>query len=210
MLDGKTAVVIGGSGGIGLAISKSFCESGCKVVLCGTSRDKLNKTLEEFPEDAVVEPLVFDITRTDEIEENVKKAANVFGRVDILVNCAGVHTENVNFFTMSTAEYDRVMNINVRSPFFICQQFAKQMIAQGTGGHILLISSSRGAEPAWSPYGISKWSLNGFTKGLAQTLLPYGIIVNAIAPGSTATELIGIKSGDEISTEENGLGRLAR
>lgn len=78
----------------------------------------------------------------------------------------------------------------------------------GLGGHILLVSSSRGAEPAWSPYGISKWSLNGLTKGLAQILLPYGIIVNAIAPGSTATELIGVKSGDSIESEENGLGRL--
>ena len=74
--------------------------------------------------------------------------------------------------------------------------------------HILLVSSSRGAEPAWSPYGISKWSLNGFTQGLAQILLPSNIIVNSIAPGSTATELIGVKEGDNIFSEENGNGRL--
>lgn len=59
--------------------------------------------------------------------------------------------------------------------------------------HILIISSSRGSEPAWSPYGVSKWALNGLTQGLSQMLLPHGIVVNGLAPGSTATGLIGIK-----------------
>ena len=74
--------------------------------------------------------------------------------------------------------------------------------------HILIISSSRGSEPAWSPYGISKWALNGLIRGLAQMLLPYGIIVNGISPGATATELIGIKEDDSIYSTENGEGRL--
>ena len=74
-------------------------------------------------------------------------------------------------------------------------------------GHILLISSSRGSEPAYSPYGLSKWGLNGLTQGLAKLLLPHGIIVNAIAPGSTATPLLGIKEGDNLYCDENGMER---
>lgn len=210
MLNGKKAVIVGGSGGIGLAIAKSFCESGCSVVVCGTNEDKLNRVINEFPENAIVKTQVFDITKLDELESNVKKAVDAFGGVDFFVNSAGVHTEKVDFFSMTPSEFDRVMGVNIRSTYFICQKFAEQMILHRSEGkkHILLISSSRGSEPAWSPYGISKWSLNGFTKGLAQILLPYGIVVNAIAPGTTATELIGIKPGDDIASEENKIGRL--
>lgn len=70
-------------------------------------------------------------------------------------------------------------------------------------GRILFISSSRGSEPAWSPYGISKWGLNGMVKGLAMTLFPYKINVNAIAPGSTATNLLGYNKGDSIYVDDN-------
>lgn len=75
-------------------------------------------------------------------------------------------------------------------------------------GSILIISSSRGSEPAWSPYGISKWGLKGLTKGLAKIFVPFGINVNSIVPGSTATELIGIKTGENIFSEENDMNRL--
>ena len=75
-------------------------------------------------------------------------------------------------------------------------------------GSILLVSSSRGSEPAFSPYGISKWGLKGLTEGLGKMLIPYGINVNAIAPGSTATGLIGFQEGDSITSNENGMNRL--
>ena len=70
------------------------------------------------------------------------------------------------------------------------------------------MSSSRGNEPAWSPYGISKWGMDGMTKGLAKILSPYGITVNAIAPGTTATPLVNYKEGESIYSEENFFGRM--
>ena len=211
MLKDKVAVIIGGSGGIGLAIARSFAESGCKIILCGTNKKKLGKCQENFVEQENVKTMVFNIADAKSIRDNVEKVVQLFGKVDIVVNSAGVHTENVRFDTMAPEEFDRVININLRGPFFVCQAFAEYMMeAKSTDKkHILLVSSSRGSEPAWSPYGISKWALNGLTQGLAQTLLPYGIIVNAIAPGSTATELIGVKEGDSITTGENRVGRLA-
>lgn len=211
MLKDKVAVIIGGSGGIGLAIARSFVESGCKIILCGTNENKLGKCLENFSDKENVKTMVFNIADAKSMRDNVEKAVQLFGKVDIVVNSAGVHTENVSFGTMTPEEFDRVMSINLRGPFFICQAFAEYMVKVKSSDrrHILLVSSSRGSEPAWSPYGISKWALNGLTKGLAQTLLPHGIIVNAIAPGSTATELIGVKEGDSITTGENRVGRLA-
>lgn len=211
ILKDKVAVIVGGSGGIGLSIAKSFSESGCKLVLCGTSQSKLEKCVLEFQNNENIRPFVFDVVDTTSIKENVAKVAAIFGGIDILVYSAGVHTERVDFFTMTSEEYDRVMNINIRGAYFVCKEFAEYMMKHRQGAvknHILLVSSSRGSEPAWSPYGISKWAMKGLTQGLAQILLPRGIIVNAIAPGSTATELIGVKEGDSIYSMENGVGRL--
>ena len=209
-IDGKLAVMIGGTGGIGLSIAKNLNKNGCKIILCGTNAEKLEKSLEGFSNPSYVSPMVFNIANTETIEENVKKTFSIFGKVDILINSAGVHTENVDFFTMTPDEFDRVMNINIKGVYFVCREFAKEMKQRPTQSkrHMLLVSSSRGAEPAWSPYGLSKWSLNGLTQGLAQLLLPDGIIVNSIAPGSTATDLIGVKEGDNIFSWENGNKRL--
>ena len=109
---------------------------------------------------------------------------------------------------MTPAEYDRIMDINLKGVYFACIEMAKYWKGNHRKGHILLISSSRGSEPAWSPYGISKWGINGMTKGLAEILTSEGIIVNAIAPGSTATPLLGIHEGDSIYSEDNKLGRM--
>lgn len=211
MLKDKVAVIIGGSGGIGFSIAKSFSESGCKVILCGTNKEKLEKCINSFEDKQNVCTQIFNVTDISSIHKNVTEIAAIFGRIDILVNSAGVHTENVDFFTVSPEEYDRVMNINIKGLYFVCREFASYMIKNQTGSekrHILFLSSSRGSEPAWSPYGISKWALNGLIRGLAQILLPYGIVVNGIAPGSTATEMIGIRVGDSINFSENREGRL--
>ena len=144
----------------------------------------------------------------DSFEKALDQIEETTGSIDILVCSAGVHTENVNFWTMTPAEYDRVMDINLKGTFFMCQAVAKRMIFHKNRGKILLISSSRGSEPAWSPYGLSKWGMNGLTQGLAKILAPYGINVNSIAPGSTATSLIGVKEGDSICCEDNSFGRL--
>lgn len=99
------------------------------------------------------------------------------------------------------------MDINLKSEYFVCQSVARYMRNNKIKGHILLITSTRGLEPAYSPYGISKWGSNGFVKGLAELLVGYGITVNGIAPGSTATPLIGIDEGKTIWTSENKEGR---
>lgn len=206
ILNGKTAVVVGGTGGIGHAIAKVFLESGCKVIITGTNQKKMTETLEKFKE-ANVKGMILDLGKPESFNDKVKEAVSIFGKVDILVNSGGVHSENIDFWKMSEAEYDRIMDINLKGAFFLCQAFGSYMKDNAIKGHILLISSSRGAEPAYSPYGLSKWGLNGMTQGLAKLFLTHGIIVNAIAPGSTATPLLGIKEGDNLYCDENGIER---
>ena len=174
LLKGKTALVVGGSGGIGKAVAKAFLKNGANVVIAGTRRAKVDKVVLELGEKCA--GVVVDLAEPGTFSKVIDEAVAFYGPIDILVNSAGVHTEDVSM-----------------------------------GGFldILFVSSSAGNEPAWSPYRVSKWGLKGITEGMASALVPHGIVVNAIAPGSTATPLLGVEEGDSISAEDNRLGRFA-
>lgn len=204
--EGKVALISGGTGGIGLSIGKALVENGCKVIFAGTNESKLERIKNEFGDS--VSTIKMNYAAPDEFDQVIKNASEMFGRIDLFINSAGVHTENVDFWSMNPNEFDRVIDINLKGTFFACQAIAKYMKGNSIKGSILLISSSRGSEPAWSPYGVSKWGLKGLTEGLAKMLLPYGIVVNTISPGSTATPLIGIHEGDSIESNENSASRL--
>ena len=214
---GRVAVISGGTGGIGLSIAKTLLSSGCKVILAGTNLDKLKDTIDNLnTSNAAI--LELNYLKLESFDAKIEEADKIFGNIDIFVSSAGVHTEGVDFWKVTGEEYDRVMNINLKGTFFMCKSMSSYMRRRkkktkyrgggGGGGGVLLVSSTRGFEPAWSPYGISKWAMNGLTKGLAQILFEDGITVNAIAPGSTATALIGINEGDSIYTNENKIGRF--
>lgn len=99
------------------------------------------------------------------------------------------------------------MDTNVKGTFFVSQAVGNYMIENRIKGHILNISSSSALRPAWGPYQISKWAIRGFTLGLAEKLQPYGIVVNAIAPGQTATPMLGKDSRDDIYNDYALAGR---
>lgn len=100
-------------------------------------------------------------------------------------------------------EYDNIMNTNTRGMFFVSQLVSKYMVDNHIHGHILNVSSSSGARPAWTPYEMSKWAVNGFTRGLADTLIQYGVVVNAIAPGPTVTPMINKNNEDNLYSERS-------
>lgn len=209
LMDGKVVFIAGGTGGIGRAIAQKMLESGAKVVLGGSNQSKIDSTLEDFSQwGDKVKGIVVNLAKPEGAASTVSLISNFYGSIDVFINAAGVHTDQVDFWNMSIDEYDRVMNINLRGTFFYCRAIAEYMKTNRIKGNILLISSSRGSEPAFSPYGISKWGLNGFTKGLAKELISDGIVVNGLAPGSTATPLLGFKEGDSISSDENMIGRF--
>ena len=131
--------------------------------------------------------------------EKVSQAANLFpeNRIDILVNSAGL-VNKTGFEDVTQKEFDDIMNVNVRGSYFMAQAVSKFMIAHKIKGHILNVASSSSLRPAWTAYQLSKWAVRGMTLGLADLLLPYGIIVNAIAPGPVATPMLGKNEGDLI------------
>lgn len=143
------------------------------------------------------------------MENKVNQAAKLFGgKIDILVNSAGVVAKN-DFFNINEDEYDDIMNINTKGTFFMCKYVSKHMIDNKIKGHILNISSSSALRPAWTPYQMSKWSIRGFTIGLADMLIKHGITVNCLAPGPTATSMLGVDKNESIYEESLPTKRYA-
>lgn len=206
LLDGKVALITGGSGGIGMAIAKSLLESGCKVIIAGTNEQKLKQSIEILQNDAKY--VILNMNDISSFRDKIKSVVSIFGHIELFVNSAGVHSENFDFWNMTECEYDRVMDINLKGVYFFAQSAAKYLRDNNLKCKLLFVSSSRGSEPAWAPYGVSKWGLNGMVKGLAKELFHYGINVNAIAPGSTATNLLGYKKGDSIYSDDNSECRM--
>ncbi|VYU67094.1 Gluconate 5-dehydrogenase [Eubacterium limosum] len=209
MLEGKIALITGGSSGIGLEIAKAFLGSGAKVILVGTNEQKLIQAVERISnKENSVRHIVIDVTDISLLNRKVREAATLFeeNEIDILVNSAGLVAHN-DFMHMDEVEYDRIMDTNAKGTFFMSQVVSQLMIEKNTKGHILNVTSSSALRPAWTPYQMSKWAIRGFTMGLADTLLPYGIIVNAIAPGPTATPMLNKNAGDSIYNGTNYSGR---
>jgi 3-oxoacyl-[acyl-carrier protein] reductase len=208
LLEGKIALITGGSGGIGFAVARSFLESGCKVIIAGTNKTKLEKCCSQLGGE--VRYIILNVLDVTTIPGKIASAAERFSekRIDILVNAAGVLNRS-DFFDTTEEEYDSIMGVNAKGTYFMCQAISKFMIENKIKGHILNVTSASALRPAWTPYQMSKWAVRGFTLGLADTLLPHGIIVNAIAPGPVATPMLGKQEGDSIHMPNNPSGRYA-
>lgn len=206
LLEGRLAFITGGSGGIGFAIAQAFVDAGAKVVLAGQNEERLRENCQALG--AAAKYVVFDVTDIEGMESVVNKVAGLFDDVDlsILVNGAGVHHAH-SFWEIDEDEFSKIMDVNVKATFFLSRTVAKHMVENRIEGNILNISSSSALRPAWGPYHISKWALRGMTIGFAQKLQGQGIVVNAIAPGQTATQMLGVDPSEGISNDYALSGR---
>lgn len=195
MLENKVVLITGGSSGIGLSIAEACLKSGAKVIIAGSTQRKIDDVLKE-KKNPNLAGIVINIMDVSSLNNKVFEAASIFnGKIDVLINSAGAHHTH-QFEDMPENEFDKIMNTNVKGTFFMCQKVVEHMKKNGIKGHILNISSSSALRPAWGPYQMSKWAIAGFTKGLAEKCQPYGIVVNALAPGQTATPMLGISNDD--------------
>ena len=195
MLENKVVLITGGSSGIGLSIAEACLKSGAKVIIAGSTQSKIDDVLKE-KKNPNLAGIVINIMDVNSLNNKVFEAASIFnGKIDVLINSAGAHHTH-QFEDMPENEFDKIMNTNVKGTFFMCQKVVEHMKKNGIKGHILNISSSSALRPAWGPYQMSKWAIAGFTKGLAEKCQPYGIVVNALAPGQTATPMLGISNDD--------------
>ena len=192
LLEGKTALVTGGTSGIGNAIAKAFLKSGATVIITGRSIERIEKSLKELScyKDRVY-GIVLDNSDISSFSVKLNEILSMLeGRkLDILVNNAGVNNVH-NIKDVTEEEYDYVMDTNLKGSYFLSQAIGKYMRDNSVRGHILNIASSSSLRPAAAPYALSKWGLRGLTLGLAKAFIPYGIVVNGLAPGPTATPMM--------------------
>lgn len=193
LLKGKVAMVTGGTRGIGYAIVKKYLDNGAAVALCGSRQETVDKALDklkaENPAYQVI-GLCPDLQKPEEVEAAVAKVKEAFGRLDIMVNNAGISARE-SLYDYKPEDFAKIMNLNVTAVFNCAQAAAKVMKEQG-GGVILNTSSmvSLYGQPSGVGYPTTKFAVNGMTKSLARELGKDNIRVNAVAPGITRTDMV--------------------
>lgn len=189
---GKVAIITGAANGIGLATVTHFAELGANIVAVDLQEDALTNAAEAAQNAGRrVTAIAADVTQEADWTQIVEQAVVDFGRIDMLINCAGVAGPMARIGECPVEEFDRVMAVNVRGIFLGMQAVAPTMKAQG-GGHIVNISSISGARgnPSVLAYTTSKHAVNGLTKCAALGLIDDGIHVNAVAPAPIETDML--------------------
>ncbi|MBR2330449.1 MAG: 3-oxoacyl-ACP reductase FabG [Clostridia bacterium] len=193
MLEGKVAVVTGGTRGIGFAIVKAFLEEGASVALFGSRQETVDKALAAIQAENVNAPVMGlspDLNDYAAVESAMKAVQAKFGKIDILANNAGVSARE-SIYEYDAAAFDKVIQLNVNSVYYCTKAVVDMMKAQG-GGSIINTSSmvSLYGQSSGCSYPTSKYALNGLTKSLARELGKDNIRVNAVLPGVTRTDMV--------------------
>lgn len=191
MLKGKTAVVTGGTRGIGFAIVKKYLENGANVAIAGSRQETVEKALNQLPEykDRIM-GIWPNLNSPEEVADAFQSVKEKFGSLDILANNAGV-SSRTSLYDYTIEEFKKIMDINVTG-VFVCSQAAARIMKEQGGGVIINTSSmvSLYGQPSGCGYPISKFAVNGLTKSLARELAKDKIRVNAVAPGVTRTDMV--------------------
>lgn len=190
-LQNKVSIITGAAQGIGLATALKFAKEGAIVVLCDLKQEAIDEAVRQCQTlDAQAVGYLMDVTRRDRVDAVVASVKAQFGRIDVLVNNAGI-TQDARLVKMTIEQFDRVIDVNLRGVFHCTQAVADTMVAQGQGV-ILNASSVVGIYGNFGQtnYAATKFGVIGFTKTWSRELGPKGIRVNAVAPGFVVTPIL--------------------
>jgi 3-oxoacyl-[acyl-carrier protein] reductase len=189
-LDGQVALVTGGTRGIGRAIVEALLDDGAAVLFTGRDAARVEAAAQELEGRAGKSVgLVAEMGRGEDVQRAVSETQERFGRLDLLVNNAGITRDGL-LIRMKDDDWDRVMEVNLRGAFLMTRAAAKLMIRQRSG-RIINIASTAGVmgSPGQANYSAAKAGLIGFTKATARELAHWGVLVNAVAPGLIETDM---------------------
>ena len=216
-LKGKVAIVTGGNSGIGMAIALELARQGANIVIDYVAHPEATEALQKqiiaLGDRAI--GVKADVSQISELQKLFAAAVMEFGRVDIMVNNAGVETRT-SILDTTEAQYDKVLAINLKSAFFGTQLAAKQMIQQGGGGRIINITSVHEdwPMPGNTAYCLSKGGMRMLTRTAGVELAPHNILVTAVGPGAVATPINTSTMADPALLQKLNnfipLGRMAR
>lgn len=213
MLKNKTAVVTGGTRGIGFAIVKTYLDNGANVVVCGSRQETVDKALAKLTEygDRVM-GICPDLCDAGAVGAAFAGVKEKYGSLDILVNNAGI-SSRTSLYDYSVDEFGKIFDLNVKA-VFVCAQAAARIMKEQGGGVILNTSSmvSEFGQPSGSGYPASKFAVNGLTRSWARELAKDQIRVNAVAPGVTATDMVSALPKEMVDRISAGipLGRVGQ
>ena len=198
-LDGKIAVVTGGSKGIGFATAEELLKEGASVFICGRDEADLRSAVERLSEHGRVESMVCDVRNEDQVKELLDRCATVLGGIDVLVNNAGIGYFGKTVEDTTADEFRSTLETNLFGVFYACHHAIPMMKRRGDG-YIINISSLAGQNPhaKMAAYNASKFALNGFSEALMQEVRQDNIKVSYICPGSVNTSF----GDDEPSPEK--------
>ena len=191
-IDGAIAIVTGASGGIAEGIAKTLAREGARVAVVSRGLERAQRVASEISAaGGGATAIAADVTRAADVRAMVAAVLDAHGRVDILVNGVGGFNGKAPIEDMTEAQWDDVMNLNMKS-VFLCAQAVVRSMKDRRSGRIINIGSQSGTAPnphgiSFLPYGAAKAGLVGFTKHLAKELGPHGITVNVVSPGTTVT-----------------------
>ena len=192
-LSGRAALITGAAGGIGLACARAFAAEGCDLVLLDLDEAKVRAAADDLAATSGrhVHALACDLADAEAARMAVIRAAALLGRIEVLVNNAGILAPG-DILDAELEDFDRVMAVNLRAPFVVGQTVARHMVDAKIRGSIINMSSINAvlAIPGQLAYVASKGGLAQLTKAMALGLAPHGIRVNAIGPGSIATDML--------------------
>jgi len=190
-LQGQVAVVTGAGKGIGAAIARKLAAIGATTVVCGRTRGPLEATVSAINKfGGKAEAIECDVSDIRSVDALAQLVESKLGRVDVLVNNAGIGSFSGPLHELKPEAWDKVLNTNLRGVYYCIRGFAPMMI-RAKSGHIINISSLAGKNPLpnGAAYAASKWGLNGLSYSVAEELRAHNIRVSVICPGSTNTEL---------------------
>jgi glucose 1-dehydrogenase len=193
-LKGRTALVTGGTMGVGLAVARSLAEAGAKIVLHGLESDssaaEAVSGIQQFGVECQLVTADLAAPTEDAVDALYEAALAACGDIDILISNAGTYREP-DFLEIDFATFERTMRLNVFSHFFLIQKFARRCVEQGIDGRVLLTGSINGrlAEQTHAAYDTSKGAVEAMVRTLCVSLAPRGIRVNGMAPGLVRTPL---------------------
>jgi NAD(P)-dependent dehydrogenase (short-subunit alcohol dehydrogenase family) len=194
MTKGKVAIVTGAGGGVGKAISKRLASEGCKVILLGRNRAKLQKTASEIGNKRNTLVVTADITKEAEVLSAIDQTINSFDRIDILVNNAGTINDPVPFHEMTDDQWNDLIDTNLVGMFRMTKAAIPLMMKNGSGGSIVNISSVLGIRSIprvpLSVYAVTKAGVIMFTRSIAVEYGQYNIRCNCVAPSTIRSSII--------------------
>jgi 3-oxoacyl-[acyl-carrier protein] reductase len=191
VLEGQVAVVTGAGRGIGRGIARKLASMAATTVLCGRTRKPLEETANAIGQAGGKSEVVeCDVSNLGSVESLAKEVERAFGRLEILVNNAGIGGFGGPLHSLPPEQWEQILNTNLRGVYYMIRSFAPMMM-RARSGHIINISSLAGKNPLpnGAAYAASKWGLNGLSYSVAEELRAHNIRVSVVCPGSTNTDL---------------------